>query len=60
MRLNEDEPSVWRDERTKVRTWEVRKGIWRAGRRNAKKALSKESADGLWLIKMKLRVGIES
>lgn len=41
MRLNEDEPSVWRDERTKVRKWEVRKGIWRAGRRNAKKGTFK-------------------
>lgn len=41
MRLNEDEPSVWRDERSKVRKWEVRKGIWEAGRLNARKDFQK-------------------
>lgn len=52
MRLNEDEPLVWRDERSKVR----RRGrILEAGETESKKRVSKERGDGLCQIKMKLR-----
>lgn len=57
MRLNEDEPLVWQDERGKVRKREVRR--WRKnignGESESRKGVSKERGDGLWQIKMKLR-----
>lgn len=52
MRLNEDEPFVWQDERGKVRRW--RKNIGN-GESESRKGVSKERGDGPRQIKMKLR-----
>lgn len=43
MRLNEDEPLVWRDERSEVRKWLVRRRgmIWEAGGLKAEKEFQK-------------------
>lgn len=57
MRLNEDEPLVWQDERGKMRKREVRRWRKNIGNRvsESRKGVSKERGDGLWQIKMKLR-----
>ncbi len=62
MRLNEDEPLVWRDERSKVRKRKVRRRgrILEAGRLKAEKEFQKRG-DGLLPDKKEtLRVEIKS
>lgn len=63
MRLNEDEPLVWRDERSKVKKREVRRrggGYWEWGGLRAEKEFQKR---GGWTLQDKnetARVEIES
>lgn len=57
MRLNEDEPLVWRDERAKLWKWEVQRRariLEARGETESRKGVSKGRGDGPWQIKMKL------